>query len=164
MPHFQERQYSRQLWILLLVGVVALATWATFVQQILRGKPVGENPMNDWGVWALTLLLGVGLPALILWMHVETTVGPDQLIVAVVPFTRRVIQPGEIARFGARESKPIREFGGWGIRGLGGNRAYLMSGNTGVQLDLKNGAKVYIGSSRPGELESAIAAMMEQHR
>ncbi|MBX3069247.1 MAG: PH domain-containing protein [Thermomicrobiales bacterium] len=164
MPHFQERQYTRQPWILLLVGLIALLNWATFVQQILRGKPVGENPMSDWGVWVLALLLGLGLPALILWMHVETTVEPDRLIVAVVPFTRRVIQPADIARFRVRESKPIREFGGWGIRGLGGSRAYLMSGNTGVQIDLNDGRTLYIGSSRPGELESAIAAMMEQHR
>lgn len=162
MPLFEESQFSRQPWLLLLVGLIALANGAIFVQQIVRGKPVGENPMSDWGVIVLVLLFGVGLPALILLMHVDTTVRTDGIAVSVVPFTRRFIQPEEIAHFTSRTVRPLRDYGGWGIRGFGGNRAYLMSGNTGVQLDLANGDKVFLGSSRPAELESAIATMMSQ--
>lgn len=162
MPLFEERQFSRQPWLLLLVGLIALATAAIFVQQIVRGRPVGENPMSDWGVVVLVILFGIGLPALILWMHVETTVRTDGISVSVVPFTRRFIRPEEISHFADRTVRPLRDYGGWGIRGFGGNRAYLMRGDTGVQLDLVSGDKVFLGSSRPAELESAIATMMSQ--
>lgn len=162
MSLFEERQFSRQLWLLLLTGVIALASWAIVVQQIVRGEPVGENPMSDWGVVVLALLFGIGLPALILWMHVEIIVRTDGIAISVAPFTRRFIEPEEIAHFASRTVRPLRDYGGWGVRGFGGNRAYLMNGNTGVQLDLVNGDKVFLGSNRPEELENAIAIMKSQ--
>jgi hypothetical protein len=54
----------------------------------------------------------------------------------------------------------LREYGGWGVRGFGSNRAYNMRGDQGVQLDLVDGSRVLIGTQRPGELETAIAAML----
>ncbi|MHC4338483.1 MAG: hypothetical protein ACYSTG_11155 [Planctomycetota bacterium] len=64
----------------------------------------------------------------------------------------------------ARTYKPIREYGGWGIRysfrkGIG--RAYNMSGNKGVQLVFKNGKKLLIGSQKPDELAQAINSIMK---
>lgn len=160
---FTEKQYSRQPIFLAIVAIVALGMWLTFVQQILRGKPVGSNPMSDWGVIVMLILLGIGLPALFLSLHVRTTVLADRVIIEVVPFTRREILGTDIVGFAVRRVKPIRDYGGWGIRGLtSGNRAYLMTGNTGVQLELANGDRVLIGSNRPAELEAAIARTAHQ--
>lgn len=64
----------------------------------------------------------------------------------------------EIAHFEARTYSPLREYGGWGIRGFGSNRAYNVSGNHGVELVLKDGRKVLIGSQRADDLALAIAA------
>ena len=62
----------------------------------------------------------------------------------------------------AREYKPIREYGGWGIRcSLKKGRAYNVSGNKGVQLVLKNGKQLLIGSQRADELEEAIRSIRE---
>jgi len=159
MPQFTEKQYIRQPFLIGIIALIVIGVWATFVQQIFRGQPVGSNPMNDWGVVLLALVLGIGLPALFIFMHVRTTVLPGSLVVEVVPFSRRKIAPAEIVRFGVRTVRPIRDYGGWGIRGWGGKRAYLMSGDTGVELDLVNGDTILIGSSRPQELAAAIAAM-----
>ncbi len=159
MPIFTERQYFRQPFILLIVAVLVLATWAMFVQQIVRGKPVGTNPVSDWGMVLLTLLIGVGLPALLLLMHVRTTVASDRLAIEVWPFSHREIPAETIATFGKRTVNPIRNYGGWGIRGWGSDRAYLMHGDTGVQLVLTNGDRVLVGSSLPDELATAIATM-----
>ena len=162
MVRFTEKQYSRQPLFLVVIGAITLGAWAVFVQQIVRGKPVGENPMSDWGVVVVAILFGLGLPALLLMMHVRTTVGEDRVVIEVRPFTRREILADDIVRFGQRPVNPVREYGGWGIRGYRkSNRAYLMSGNTGVQLELANGDRVLIGSNRPDELETAIAVMKD---
>jgi hypothetical protein len=52
---------------------------------------------------------------------------------------------------------PLREFGGWGIRfAPGKKRAYSVSGNKGVELELSDGMHVLIGSQRPEELTQMI--------
>ncbi len=159
MEYFTERQHLRQPWLWLLIGGMMAVMWAIFIQQIIRGKTVGTNPMSDWGVVISWLLFGLGLPALLWYMHIETTVTADHVVIRVVPFTRRVIRPGEIVRFSTRQVRPIREYGGWGVRGWSDNRAYLMSGNTGVQLELANGDQVLIGTDRSAELETALTQL-----
>lgn len=159
MPLFTETQRPRQSLLFLVIVLPAVLGWGFFIQQIVRGKPVGDNPMSDGGVIALTGVLGVAFPAFFLWFRMETAVYPDRVEVRMPPFVNRVVRPYEITGVEARVYRPIREFGGWGIRGWGGNRAYNMSGDQGVQLVLTNGQRLLIGTQRPQELEAAIRAM-----
>jgi hypothetical protein len=160
MPLFHETQRYRQPFIQLIVGVMAVVGWGMFVQQIVRGKPFGDDPAPDWAVVLLTATLGVGLPALLLWMRMETDVYPDRVEIRVAPFTHRTITAGQIAGAAARTYRPLREYGGWGIRGFRSNRAYNVSGNQGVQLVLTNGNRVLIGSQQSEALEAAIGAIL----
>jgi hypothetical protein len=57
-----------------------------------------------------------------------------------------------------RTYSPVLEFGGWGIRVGGGGMAYNVSGNEGVQLVLKSGRRVLIGTRQPDVLMSALRA------
>lgn len=161
MPLFHETQRFRQWWLLLLIGGIAFTGWGAFVQQIVRGRPVGSNPMSDWGVWLLWLLLGIGLPAVFWRMRLETTVYPDRIEIWLWPLAHRVIPAVGIASVAARRYRPLREYGGWGIRGFGRNRAYNVSGAQGVQLVLANGNRVLIGSQRSGELAGAIESILQ---
>ena len=164
MPIFTETQRPRQSWLFLVIALLALIGWGVFIQQIVRGKPVGDNPMPDWGAWLMAALLGVVLPLFLLWFRMETTVYPDRVEVRMTPFVHRVFGPSEIAGAAARTYRPMREFGGWGVRwglrGLSKNRAYNASGDQGVQLVLTNGNRILIGTQRPQELEAAIVSIL----
>ena len=48
----------------MLVIVPAVLSWWPFIQQIIGGKPVGQNPAPDWLVWVIWLFIGLGLPFL----------------------------------------------------------------------------------------------------
>jgi len=92
----------------------------------------------------------------------------DRLCVRLFPFhiRHREIAAEDLSECYARTYKPIREYGGWGIRcgfrkGIG--RAYNMSGNKGVQLVFKNGKKLLIGSQRCDELAQAINSIMKSN-
>lgn len=159
-PLFHETQRFRQWWLVFLVGGIVLLMWGTFIQQIGRGRPVGNNPMSDWGVWVLWLLLGIGLPVVFSRARMETTVYPDRIDIHLWPLARRIIPAADIASVAARDYRPLREYGGWGIRGFGSNRAYNVSGDQGVELALTNGNRVLIGSQRPEALATAIERMM----
>lgn len=73
------------------------------------------------------------------------------------PLYRRVIALADIARAEAVTYSPLREYGGWGIRGRGENVALNARGNRGVRLTLTDGRRVLIGSQRPFELADALS-------
>ena len=50
---YQEEQRFRQWWVwLLLLGIAALSWWG-FYEQIVRGRPWGNNPGPDWVMWLM---------------------------------------------------------------------------------------------------------------
>ena len=154
---FHEEQPFRQPWLwLLILGLAALQWWG-FVQQIVLGQPWGTNPAPDWMMVLLWLLIGIGMPLFFLYLRLIVTVTDEAINICFRPLTRRTIAIADITHFEARSYAPLREYGGWGIRGWGGKRAYNVSGKRGVELTLADGRKVMIGSLRADELAEAVA-------
>lgn len=75
---------------------------------------------------------------------------------------KRFIPWNEIASVEARKYRPILEYGGWGLRGLGKNRAYNVSGTEGLQLVFKDGRRVLVGSRMAQALEEAARKAMQE--
>ena len=162
---FQERQRIKVWWIWLAVVVPAVVMGSIFVEQIVHGRPHGEHPGPDWLVWLLSIFLCVLVPALLLVLELTVTVDDVGVHVRYFPFIRRTIPFSDIRACRAREYRPIREFGGWGIRtGLGRKSAYNASGNLGVELYLNDGRSIMLGSQRHQELAAALRehGVMEQ--
>lgn len=59
---------------------------------------------------------------------------------------------------------PLREFGGWGLRGSSRKRAWTARGNRALVLTLRNGNRVYLGSDDPVKLENRIRMAMASGR
>lgn len=59
---------------------------------------------------------------------------------------------------------PLWEWGGLGLRIKRKAKAYLVSGNRGVLLQLTDGKHIMIGTQRPEELAEAITAGIEAHK
>jgi Family of unknown function (DUF6141) len=158
---FREVQYFRQWWVwLLVIAVVALAWWA-FIVQIIKGVPFGDRPAPDAVVWIIAILIGMALPLLFLTIRMITEVRKDRIRIRYIPLYTRIVKPGEIKTFEACRFRPIRDYGGWGIRWAGSRgMAYIISGNEGVRLELTDGKKLMIGSQKAEELASAIRKAM----
>lgn len=154
---FREEQRPRQWWIWVVVLAVAGLTWWTFIRQMVLGQPVGEEPLPTWAAWLMFLVVGVGLPVAAAQLKLVLDVTAEQVTIRFAPLTRRVIPMAEIEEAVARTYDPIKEYGGWGIKGWSRrNMAYNMSGNRGVELTLRDGRQVMLGSQRADELERAI--------
>ena len=67
------------------------------------------------------------------------------------------IPTSEIRLAEAVKYRPVREYGGWGIRGLGRRRAVSTRGDLGVLLTRNDGSTLLIGSQKPRELLRALA-------
>jgi hypothetical protein len=66
----------------------------------------------------------------------------------------------EIRKAEAVTYRPIRDYGGWGIRSGPEGWAYNVRGNRGVRIEYQDGNKFLIGSQKAEELEQAIRARL----
>lgn len=106
------------------------------------------------GVVALTMVLMAVPIALVTGLRLRTAVAGGELRISLV--VKRMIPLSEIASAEVRTYSPIMEYGGWGIRWGPGGKAYNARGNRGVQLVLRSGERVLVGSQRPEELLGAL--------
>lgn len=162
---FQEVQkfglWLRLLLVFLMVTVVIIECFA--LKSLLAQPDTSVS-----GIIAVLIVLGICLPVILcifFWMiKLVTEVRLDGLYVCFFPchFRFQKIPVEDIQEYYARTYRPIREYGGWGIRYSLGfkSKAYNMTGNQGVQLIFTNGRKLLIGSRRPDELVNAIRSIM----
>ena len=153
---YHEEQYFRQWWVQLTIWLTAGLSWWGFYEQIVRGRPWGSNPGPDWLVWGMWLVFGIGFPLLFYRMSLVYEVDGSAVTVRFWPLLTRHIPLADIQQVRARTYQPIREYGGWGIRGWGSRRAYNVSGDQGVQLILTDGSNILLGSQQAQQLALAI--------
>jgi hypothetical protein len=160
---FKELQQFRKRWFWAMLAPFSLFLiilyGAGINRQIFLGKPWGDRPVPDGVlvvVGVVVILIAIGLPTLFYLMKLVTIVRTDGLFIRYVPFVNRKIEFDNITRCEALTYRPIRDYGGWGIRGGKKGRAYNISGNRGVQVELSTGERLLIGSQRANELARAI--------
>ena len=127
--------------------------------QFYLGQAWGDRPMSNTGLVfsaAFSIALTGGIALLLYKLKLITKVGVNGIYIRFFPLTSRNIPFENITSCKARTYSPIREYGGWGIRFSRKGRAYNVSGNKGVQLELKQGRPLLIGSQVPEELANVI--------
>jgi len=161
---FSEEQRFRQPLLRILIFILAGMSWLLLIYQIFIKKPFGSDPAPNAMVWTIWLVFGIAFPIFFLALRMTTEVREDAVVIRFIPGNRRSIRLEEIQRFEVREYRPLREYGGWGIQhsrrhGI----AYSVSGNRGVQLVLKNGKRILIGSQEPDRLAGALRTALRKH-
>jgi len=152
---FHERQFFRQWYVwVILIGVDLIFLWG-LIQQLIIGKPFGNNPMSDLAlvfvslfVFLLSLFMGT--------IHLNTEITEEEIRIIFFPISRRTILWSQVAEANIRQYKALSEFGGWGLRFGRHGPAYNISGNIGLELVLTDGKKVLIGTQRSEELKLVL--------
>jgi len=159
---YSEEQRFRQIWILLLVGFIAILAWYSFLLQIVIGEPFGTNPAPDILVLILLVIFGIIFQVWFLVMRLEVQVTRTDLRFRMFPLhiQWREVPLATIVKAEAVTYRPILEYGGWGIRIGKKGWAYNVSGNRGVQVTLEDGKSFLLGSLQPERLASAIQSGM----
>ncbi len=154
--YFSEAQPFRMWWVWLIVLGISFFFVGAFVRQVLLGYPVGSNPSSD-GVLIVGALLSLVLVALFWFMRLETHIGSEGIYTrffSFIPFKKR--SWGSIQELRIRRYSPVGEYGGWGIRGFGSNRALNVSGNIGLQIWTVSGNRLLIGTKQPQAMDEAL--------
>ncbi|WP_049947417.1 hypothetical protein [Candidatus Halobonum tyrrellensis] len=135
---FREVQRFRQRWL-----------WAVVVGgglvSAVAGGPVG-------------VLVAAALVAFVWSLRLVTEVRDDGLYVRFAPFHRsfRRVPWSAVESVESTRYRPLREYGGWGIRWRPRAVAFNVSGSRGVFVERPDDRDLLIGSQRPDELATAI--------
>jgi hypothetical protein len=159
-PRYREVDASKPIWIWPVIAFVTVLVWYGFVEQIVLGRPFGDNAGPDQVVWLSWLLGGIALPVFFVVARLFVIVDSGEVTLRWFPLWTRRVPLTDIEACEARDYHPIREYGGWGIRYGGPERgwAYTMSGRRGVFLRCRSGKHVLVGSKSPERLAAAINA------
>lgn len=98
-------------------------------------------------------------------LRLHTVVNHDGIYVKLTPLHRsfRHIPKSEITDFSETIYSPST-YGGWhwgANRTLQGNTVYRLRGEQGVEFELQDGTKTFVGSQYPTELRSAVEQAIE---
>ena len=163
---FEEVQPFRQIWIHIIVLTITLMTWYGAIQQLIFKEPFGNNPASDSLMFVLWLAIGIGFPLFFYSMKLITQVRSNGLYVKFFPFhlSFKRFAFDKLRSYQAIEYRPLRDYGGWGIRyGLRG-KAYNVSGTRGVMIEFTDGNRLMIGSQRSEEMAMAIREGVRRQR
>ncbi len=161
---FEEKQWLNQWWVWLIVIAATVGAWYTAYIQLIKGLPVGTNPASDLGVVLIWIGIGILLPVFIITSNMYTVVDQDGIHLSSANriFICRFIPFEKIQQVYVRKCNPILEYGGWGNRGLGRKKAYLMHGNIGLHIVLKNDSTIFIGTDHPEEFLSTVQSHLTE--
>jgi len=160
---FKEVQKFKQIILWLVVIIPSGVLLYGVIQQVIFGKPFGDQPVSDISLIMMFVLIGLGLPVLFYHSKLITEVREDGIYFKFVPFhfkTHKFLLK-DIDKYYIRNYSPIKEYGGWGIRFGPMGKAYNLYGNTGMQLELKNGKRILLGTQRPDEFKQAMDDVFE---
>lgn len=152
--HEKQKFTQRWLWALLLL-FLAIFIWG-IIQQIILGKPWGENPMSNIGLLLVTLV-PLGLIWFFRYLEMETRITDDAIHINYSPIAKKTLQwknieKAEIIRYG---------FVGFGLRlSIKYGTVFNVKGNQGLQLQLKSGRKILIGTQQPETLGEVAQRFM----
>ena len=163
--YFKEEQKMPFAWIWLVVTATAYTVFSIgYYRQTVLGIPFGDEPTGDTELLIVGIFLTLfflGLWFLFRAMSLTTIVDNGGIKIKFRPFHRsfKVFKFSDIEEAYVRSLRPVAEYGGHGFRKrkkFTRDLSYTIRGKKGLQLILKNGRKVLIGTQKPVELERVI--------
>ncbi|WP_321428637.1 DUF6141 family protein [uncultured Methanolobus sp.] len=155
---FREVQKFRQIWLLALLLLTTGITWYGAIEQLVYGHPFGSNPASDEGMIGILIGFGIIFPLFMLSIRLVVVVRNSGLYVKFFPihlsfkhYPFNDIISAEVIRY-----RPLRDYGGWGIRYGRKGKAYNISGNKGLMLEFRNGKRLMLGSREPEVLKMSM--------
>jgi len=151
---FDESQGFNQWWIwAIILGAMGVSLYAS-----METIQMGDSLFN-WTNFSVIIPVFI-IPALFYFLKLKTKVEENGIYVRFIPFHLKeiFISWDQLDECYIRTYSPLGEYGGWGIKYcLGGaGKVYNVSGNQGLQLVFKDGARLLIGTQKPQELQEVI--------
>ena len=152
MIHFEEQQPFRKNSII-WVGIVGMVP--PLIIEVSKSVKQGSGSFEDI---ALIIFIEALVFTLLFTSRLETKLDEHGISYRLFPFQlkTRFVSWAEISSAQVRKYDPLGEYWGWGIKGTRKNRAINIAGDVGLQLELKNGRKLLIGTLQKEKMEEVV--------
>lgn len=107
----------------------------------------------------ISLFIALPMVFALLLLRLDTRIDEKGIYTYFRPFgfTSKYFAWNDISQCYIRKYSPLKEYGGWGLRGLGSkSKAYNIAGNHGIQITTKKGKKFLIGTQEPENAQNTI--------
>jgi len=160
---YREEQRLGSVHAALVGGVAALSLVMVVVPLLSRTVHGGGHPLASSGP-GTPLLIGLGgiiaglLPWFLLTLRMIVEVTPEAVLLRLeVAGPLPLLRPRAVRFEEILDASLAREFSwGAGVRYGWKRVSYRLKGSEGVEIVLRSGSTVFIGSARPDELRNAI--------
>ena len=158
MKVFREEQRFTQLWLIVLMSVSLIVPIVLIFQEYSKkNSSISTNEL----IGSTIAILASGL--LIFFFKLKTRIDEKGIYYQFFPFhfKNKIISWQEINSAYVRTYDPIGEYGGWGLKGgflwnKSKGTAINVSGDIGIQLELKKGKKILIGTQKEQEAKNVL--------
>lgn len=159
---YSEVQKFRQWWLIAIMAlVISVPSYIAFTNGI-------EEKRGALLIMGLTLFAPVIVFIMFLVLKLETHIDEKGISYRfnLFHFKTKFISWDEVKTAYVRKYSPIRDYGGWGIRynWMRSDRAFNVSGNIGLQLILKAGKKILLGTNQKDELLLALINLKNKYK
>jgi hypothetical protein len=162
---YSEIQRFRQPWLwflLITVWISVIGTYGFVVdRQIVQDISYGNSFINDSGLKISLVLAFVLVTTLIILFAKAKLI--TQLDKKYINFkfhplhkSYRKIAWKSVSKCEIVTYQPVSQYGGWGIRAGKNGKVFSVSGNRGLQIVLRTGERILIGTTKANELSIAI--------
>ena len=103
VPLYREIQHFRQIWLWIFIIFISCLVIYGGVQQLILGRPFGNNPVSDIVLIIIVVIFGFGFPVSFFKMNLTTEVRSDGLYIRFFPF--HLSKPQSITQIG-RPGRP----------------------------------------------------------
>jgi len=154
---FQESQRFTQWWLWLIVIVMDAGYSFALGRHIFLQIQAGHEPKIHAGM-LIPVVIVFAITILFVFLRLDTIIDDAGIHVRFFPFHLSFRHYGweTIASCFVRKYKPLLEYGGWGIRGAGKNKALNVKGNMGIQIEFFDGKRLLIGTSKFEEVSKVL--------
>ncbi|MFN5370471.1 MAG: hypothetical protein ACK5B6_03320 [Bacteroidia bacterium] len=152
MIHFEEKQPFHKN-SLIWVGIVGMVP--PIIIEVSKAVKEGSGSFENV---ALLIFIEALVFTFLFTSRLETKLDEHGISYRLFPFhlKTRFIAWDEINNAQVRKYDPLGEYWGWGIKGTRKNRAINIAGDIGLQLELKNGRKLLIGTLQKEKMERVV--------
>jgi hypothetical protein len=141
--------------------VLAWGATAGVGLSILLAPPAGSSPSVRLPTALGLLMLGAAIEVFLGGLTTEVHRDYLRLHLGRFALLRKQVPLSKVKHLESVTYRPLREFGGWGIRGFGRRQAWTARGNKAVVVTLEDGSQLYVGSDNPQHLESRLRAILQ---
>ncbi|WP_298367821.1 hypothetical protein [uncultured Lutibacter sp.] len=166
MRVFEESQKFTQTWILVILLISTILPIMAIVKEwnLKVDKSIQANLGAVLGIGVVILVI-----SLIFLFKLKTRIDETGITYQFFPIhiKPQQIPWNDIEKIYVRKYNPILEYGGWGFKGgiffKKRGTAFNVSGNIGIQIELKSGKKILFGTQLKEKAEQALRYYKNQH-